>query len=153
MLEAMNDEAVVASVVGLHEFFVDWFAGKCPHEQSVFDERFVARMQPLFELVPPSGVVTRLETLRAILWQAYGSNPEFRIAIRNVRQVQWKDGWILVRYEEWQRNAINSTPKDNGRISTALLQLERGAPEGLSWLTVHETWLPADVMAAGPYDF
>ena len=149
----MNDSAVIESVVGLHDFFVDWFAGKCAQEQAVFDERFVARMQPLFELVPPSGVVTNLERLTAILWQSYGSNPDFRIAIRNVRQVQWKDGWILVRYEEGQRNAKNSKPRDNGRISTAVLQLEPGAPQGLSWLTVHETWLPADMMAAGPYDF
>ena len=149
----MNDEAVVASVVGLHAFFVDWFSGKCPQDQAIFDERFVGRMDPLFELVPPSGVVTGMERLSQILWASHGSNPDFRIAIRNVRQLKWNDDWLLVRYEEWQRNAVNSTPANNGRIATALLQQASGAPQGLSWLTVHETWLPETVMSAGPYDF
>lgn len=58
-------------------------------------------------------------------------------------------GYVLATYEEWQRNAIASKPADNGRIATALFR----AREQLRWIHVHETWLPRDVMAAGPFDF
>lgn len=56
---------------------------------------------------------------------------------------------VLVTYEEWQRHALASMPPDNGRLSTALFD----CADGLRWLHVHETWLPAAQMAAGPYDF
>ena len=58
-------------------------------------------------------------------------------------------GHVIATYEEWQRNALASTPPDNGRVATAVF--ERG--ERLKWLHIHETWVPPEQMAAGPYDF
>ena len=37
------------------------------------------------------------------------------------------------RYNSWQ----------NGRLSSVLLQIQPDLPNGLLWLYVHETWLPA----------
>ncbi|MGB1016836.1 MAG: hypothetical protein ACPG4T_22035, partial [Nannocystaceae bacterium] len=80
----------------------------------------------------------------------YGNSPGFAIAIRRV-QVRWQRGTtILATYEEWQRNARRSTPPDNGRAATVLFE-DLGTR--LSWLHIHETWLPAEIMAAGPFDF
>ena len=59
---------------------------------------------------------------------------------------------MLATYEEWQRNALASTPPDNGRVATVLFEDDR-AEDRLRWLHIHETWLPEEVMAAGPYDF
>ena len=55
----------------------------------------------------------------------------------------------VATYEEWQRNALASEPANNGRIASVLF----ATSDALQWVHVHETWLPADVMAAGPYDF
>ena len=59
------------------------------------------------------------------------------------------DGYLLATYEEWQRNGLASTPFDNGRLATVFF----ATGERLRWLHIHETWLPQEVMAAGPYDF
>ena len=46
----------------------------------------------------------------------------------------------------------------DGQRSPGFIDLGRKAArvdqgERLTWLHVHETWLPSEVMAAGPYDF
>ncbi len=90
-----------------------------------------------------------LAQLATGLRAGHGSNPEFRIAIRNVTVRHVTDDHILATYEEWQRNALASEPPDNGRISTVLF--DRSEP--LQWLHVHETWLPESITAAAKYDF
>ncbi|MEJ8566457.1 hypothetical protein [Elongatibacter sediminis] len=141
------EQAVKHEIESLHEFFVGWFTGELPAER--FDELFLHRMDEEMILIPPAGMVLNLQALSEMLRQSHGNNPAFRIAIRNVtvRRV-WPDH-VLATYEEWQRNALASEPADNGRISTVLFR--RG--DALSWLHLQETWLPAEVMAAGPYDF
>jgi len=59
------------------------------------------------------------------------------------------DGHVVATHEEWQRNALASKPSENARIATVLFE----DTEPLRWLHIHETWMPADVAAAGPYDF
>ena len=81
--------------------------------------------------------------------RAHGSNPDFRIAIRNVVVRRVMPDVVLATYEEWQRNALASTPPDNARLATVAF----ARTEPLRWLHVHETWLPGEVAAAGPYDF
>lgn len=138
---------VRTEVESIHEFFVGWFSGVIPKDE--FDAGFLRRFDPDFILVPPAGSLLRLEDLAEGLRQSHGSNPDFRIAIRNVELRREWDGHVLATYEEWQRNALASTPPDNGRIATVLFR--DGEP--LEWLHIHETWLPAEVISAGPYDF
>ena len=45
--------------------------------------------------------------------------------------------------------ALASTPPDNARVATVMFH----HADRLKWLHVHETWMPTEVMAAGPYDF
>lgn len=136
-----------AEIEALHEFFVDWFAGM-PSQDSLRD-LVGTRFHPDFVMIPPSGAVLTLEQVADGLRAAHGKNPEFRIAIRNVRVRFASDDLVLATYEEWQRNAKASQPPNNARISTALFRTS----ELLRWLHVHETWLPENVMSAGPYDF
>jgi hypothetical protein len=143
-------EARVGSEIeSLHEFFVGWFTGALPNSDTVFQSDFEQRFGDDFLLIPPGGEQLDLPTLAAGLRAAHGGNPGFRIAIRRVTVRGCWDDMMLATYEEWQRNAVNSSPPDNGRIATALFQ----TGERLRWQHVHETWLPADVMRAGPYDF
>ena len=141
------EQAVRDEVERLHEFFVGWFAGELP--EASLDTGFVAHLGAEFVLIPPGGIVLSRDDIAEAIRQSYDSNPEFRIAIRDVQIRQELDDYLVVTYEEWQRNALQSSPPDNGRLATALFR--RGPP--LEWLHVHETWLPKEVMAAGPYDF
>ena len=134
-------------IVALHEFFVGWFSGTLP--KSAFETQFLSRFSPDFLLIPPAGTLLTLEDFQTGLRAAHGTNPDFRIAIRNVKLRRVLDSHILATYEEWQRNALASKPPDNARIASVLFNRN----QSLEWLHVHETWLPEPVASAGPYDF
>lgn len=140
-------EAVKKEIEALHEFFVVWFTGKIP--QAEFDSGFLKRFDSGFHLIPPAGVMLDLDAIASSIRAGYASNPDFRIAIRNVRVQRVFNGYILATYEEWQRNALASKPPDNARLATVLFADTRP----LTWLHVHETWMPKDRIEAGPYDF
>lgn len=131
----------------LHEFFVGWFSGRLP--ESAFETGFQRRFSPDLIFIPPAGRLLGLADLSSSIRAGYASNPGFRVQIRDVRVRREFDGYLLATYEEWQRNGLASTPPDNGRVATVLF----GTGECLRWLHIHETWLPQEVMAAGPYDF
>jgi len=141
-------DRVVEEIERLHRFFVDWFAGTIADDDDTFNRMFLDALDPGFVLIPPAGRIVARSDLASGLRSGHGSNPDFRIAIRNVEIRRAVDGVVLATYEEWQRNARASKPPDNGRISTVLFQ-----GEDLRWLHLHETWLPESVMAAGPFDF
>lgn len=146
MSSPMHDR-VLREVEGLHEFFVGWFNGTIP--ESAFASGFLSRFSEDFILIPPAGTLLGLADIASSIRSAYATNPKFRIRIRRVQVQRELDGHVLSTYEEWQRNALASTPSDNGRLTTVLFS----STEPLQWLHVHETWLPRDIMSEGPYDF
>lgn len=143
-------EATVQNEIeALHEFFVRWFSCVAPNSDDYFAAEFSRRFDEAFVLIPPAGTMLDLNALTRSIRGAYASNSDFRIAIRHVKVLrQWEDH-VLATYEEWQRNALASSPPDNGRVATVLFRVSKT----LTWLHVHETWLPQNVMEAGPYDF
>ena len=148
------DKAIIETEVNeLHAFFVAWFGGTCERSKSLFDATLRSRIHPSCVLVSPGGTRTGGNELLAMIRAAYGSNPLFRIEIRNLEMRIGEGPYVLATYEEWQRNAINSTPSDNGRLSSALFAKSPDAPRGLQWFHIHETWLPADVIASANYEF
>ena len=146
-MTTLIEENVRTEVEDLHRFFVGWFSGAL--DESEFETGFLNRFESEFLLIPPVGSLLTLSELTSSIRCAHGSNPDIRIAIRNVRVRREFDGVIVATYEEWQRNAIASTPAENARIATVLFK----KTEPLQWLHVHETWIPESVMTAGPYDF
>ena len=149
--EGMMLDIVRSEIESLHRFFVRWFSGECPRSDAEFAEGFTVRFEPEFKLIPPAGNLLALEDLSQSVRKGHGSNPDFRIQIRNVRLQRQEDSLVVATYEEWQRNARASTPPDNGRIATVLFRATPNCP--LLWLHVHETWLPRETMERGPYDF
>jgi hypothetical protein len=145
-LEAARDE-----IVELHEFFVDWFAGRCPDDDDSYRERLLDRLSEQLVYLMPGGNALSYADLRDGMRKAHGSNPDFRIAVRDVTLHHVDDGSMTVSYVEWQRNAKQSKPSDNGRYSTVLFV--RGSDGRLRWRHLQETWLPAEQMAAASYDF
>ncbi len=139
--------AITAEVVDLHVFFVDWFSGRASPE--VFDSRLAPALHEQLHYILPGGQLLTRDQLLTGLRGAHGTNPDFRIAIRDV-EVRFTPGdTVLATYTEWQRGAKASKPSDNARRSTALITRE--AP--FVWLHLHETWLPEEARAAGSFDF
>lgn len=141
-------EALVrAEVEALHRFLVGWFGGALA--ESAFDAGFADRLDQDLVFIPPAGSVLGRPALLSAVRAGHGSNRDFRIAIRNVRVHRAFGDTVIATYEEWQRNALSSTPPDNARVATVVMATG-GAPR---WLHIHETWLPDAIALAGPYDF
>jgi hypothetical protein len=149
MLDPDKHFLVREEIESLHCFFVGWFSGRIEKNKDLFAAEFLKRFDPTFQLIPPAGNLLGLDQLAGLLLSSHGANPEFRIAIRDVQVRQYDSGFVLATYQEWQRGALASTPANNARISSAIFRVDHG----LKWFHVHETWLPREVMEAGPYDF
>ena len=131
----------------LHQFLVGWFSGSV--SASDFDTAFLPKFDPDLRLISPAGSTLTLDQIEAGVRKGYGTNPDFRIAIRNVKIRRTFDRHILATYEEWQRNALDSKPPKNTRIATVLFKNSKP----LRWLHIHETWMPRSAVAAGHFDF
>ena len=142
-------QLVSAEIENLHVFFADWFSGRAPSSDEYFHENLERRLARDFVIIPPGGSLLGGAEISAMIRAAHGSNPKFRIAIRNIVIRRQTGRYVLATYEEWQRHARNSNPPDNARLATVMLE----TGEGYIWHHLHETWLPREIMEAGPYDF
>ena len=96
----------------VHEFLVGWFTGTIP--ESDFEPRFLDHMDANLLFIPPAGMRMDRETIALGIRQGYGSNPEFRIEIRDIKVRHVLDNHVAITYEEWQRNAAASNPQITG---------------------------------------
>jgi hypothetical protein len=140
--EVSMESRCQAEVSELHRFFEDWFNGAVPADDETF-ARFAGVMGEGFVIVTPEGRAVERDTLIEGLrgshgrWRLEGKGGG-RIWIENVDVRHAGDGMTAVTYEEWQE----VDGRVRGRISTALFRAKKGAPNGIEWLHVHETWLP-----------
>ena len=147
-------DALAQEVIDLHRFFEDWFGGYCENGEQAFRQGLQERMHENFNIIMPGGMMIYGADFWPEFRKLYGSNPDFHISIRGLRrQPLVSDSIYLVNYQEWQRNALQSTPQNNGRLSSALFVAAQDAPNGVKWFHVHETWLPEGVMTAEAYDW
>lgn len=130
-------EALRTEVERLHAFISGWFRGEIVHD--AFEAGFTDRMHPEFENIQPSGRVLKRADLIDPIRAAHGSNPDFRITIREPRVLGTWPGLILGTYVEEQSGARNTDPPDNDRRSTALFLSD--GPH-LIWRHLQETAVP-----------
>ena len=122
-------EVCRTEIIELHRFFEGWFAGTTD-DFARFD-RSIARD---FTMVGPGGDRrTRDEVVRGLI-DGHGTR-KLAIRIESVEARSLGDAFLLARYEEWL--------DEKGRVSTALFRERSDAPNGIEWVTVHETWLPS----------
>ncbi|MEM7136106.1 MAG: hypothetical protein AAF500_05970 [Myxococcota bacterium] len=140
-------EEVRREIVGLHGFFLDWFHGSASRED--LDTRFLSRLHPELVFVPPEGHVLLASALKGAFDTAHGTNPDFKIQIRDVAIRHVIDDHVLATYTEWQVGARTSPQTNNARFSTVLMK--RGDP--YQWLHIQETWLPKADQSAERFDF
>ncbi len=144
-----NDlERVRTFIVGLHKFISDWVSGKETDESKW--GTFIKNFSPEFMVVMPAGRGFGVETFSGYMTSIHGKNPKFKIQIRNVTLRHKAGDVYVVMYEEWEKDAMDSDPANNGRQSSMVLR-ERG--DAFEVLHLQETWLPAEQMAAEPFDF
>jgi hypothetical protein len=132
-----------AEVVGLHEFFADWFNHALEDTDAAF-ARVTSVLHPDFTMVAPSGETLDrdivLRQLRAAHASADVAAP-VRIEIRSFVGRAVSDTTALVTYEEWQFAADHL---QNRRTSTALFVRAPAAPNGVLWRHLHETLFTND---------
>ena len=123
----------------LHDFFVSWYSGEC--DTGDF-ERVEAVIAPGFAMVTPDGNQVERDAVLGMVRDGRDQYEHggFEIDVRNVEVVANADDYAVARYEEWQ----TSSDEFHGRISTVLFRSDPEAPNGLVWLTLHETWLDGE---------
>lgn len=148
------DDPVAKEIIQLHAFFEDWFRGNCNDSDRVFKNRLLSRMDIDFYIVLPNGECFYGEQFWPEMRTAHGSNPKFQISLRNfARKLQIGQKTFVANYEEWQKNSVESKPENNGRVSTAIFVEDKSAPNGVKWVHVHETWLPAKRVKAENFNW
>jgi len=133
-----TEEQCVREVEELHRFFTAWFRGELPAEDEAF-ARFAGVLSPSFEILPPDGGTLDRDEILASVRGAHGAHAgtDFRIWIEDASARWLGDGMLEATYEEWQTSAGET----RGRRSRALLRQHTGAPNGVQWVRVEETWL------------
>lgn len=123
-------------ITEVHRFFQEWFRGTLdPGAFTRFDEA----LGEGFVIVTPGGqVLERTQILEAVRGR-HGADPEAGIEVRNIVLRVETSGTAVFTYEEWQRETED---RMRGRVSTVVFGVEPGAPNGLRWKLVQETWLP-----------
>ncbi len=146
-------QRVQSEIIALHKFLSGWLSGTLGKGEQVFDLGLRSRLAPGFSNIQPAGVFLTGEDLLAQVYAGHGKSPGFDIRIDNVRIIDHHESTarILAVYEEYQKNARNSERNSNARISTVLFQ--ESAHQNLTWLHIHETWLPEINHAPERFDF
>ncbi len=130
--------ALQADVEAVHVFISAWFRGDVARDRREFDRQLAQRFHPEMINIQPSGRALNMTELLEPIFEAYGSNPDFQISIREFRLVAVMGEFAMATYIEDQTGARNSTPPDNSRISSVLFEL-RGAEGRPVWRHLHET--------------
>jgi hypothetical protein len=143
---------IETAVHDIHDFFTDWVGGRCPGDAETFKRNALDRLADDLVAIMPGGRSLGKKDFEGYMKSIYGSNPDFRIKIRDIRRNHQSGDLAVVNYHEWQRNAKDSDEPNNGRVTTMVIR-DRGGDHGPQILQVHETWLPEEIVASGNFNF
>jgi hypothetical protein len=129
---------ITTEIVDLHQFFQDWFNGDLGASTENFSRLGIA-LAPNFKMITPQGNLVERAPLVDSLNSAHNSRTGMRIWIKNVVLQHQLGETIIATYEEWQE--IKS--QVSARLSSATFKFDSDAPNGVAWVHLHETWLPA----------
>jgi hypothetical protein len=133
----MTDVAALAEaeVEARHRFFVAWFIGQGPDAALEESARAFA---PDMRRIAPDGRVQSADEVVAMLRAArstHAADFSIRIEVRQSRSLT--DGLALVVYDELQSEGGRRT----ARRASALFGVDPGAPGGVAWRHLQETWI------------
>ena len=138
--EANLEEKLRKEVEAVHNFIAAWFRGDVAHDQKLFNERLADRFANGMLNIQPSGNPLSKEQLLTSIYDGHGSNKAFTIAIRDFKLLALSEnrGLAVASYIEDQRNAKNSIPPDNLRISSVVFRVGEDETKTV-WIHLHET--------------
>lgn len=140
-------EKTTNEIVDLHDFFTAWFNGTA--ERNELEPKFLGRLHEKLVFIPPEGHLITGPMLRESFNNGYGTNPDFRIQIRDVSIRHQVGKTVLATYTEWQIGATPPEHTNNARATTVLMDVDTH----ITWRHIHETWLPESERLAGSFDF
>ncbi|MER8993382.1 nuclear transport factor 2 family protein [Mesorhizobium sp. M0482] len=149
---SLQTKEIEATIHDVHEFFTDWVTGRCRGDDAMFKKNALDRISEDLVAIMPGGRAFGKKDFAGYMKSIYGSNPAFRIKIRDIRISHQSADLAVVNYHEWQRDAKDSDQPNNGRVTTMVVR-DRGYSRGPEILQVHETWLPADVVQSADFAF
>lgn len=126
-------------VESLHVFFQEWLNGEVPDGPGRL-ARVDEALDDTFIIISPDARQTSKEVLLQQLRSSHGAWQDGRIWIEDVTGRALREQLALVTYKEWQQRG----GEVRGRLSSALFRRASEAPEGVAWVHLHETWIPAD---------
>ncbi|MGI9522561.1 MAG: hypothetical protein ACR2PG_13025 [Hyphomicrobiaceae bacterium] len=134
------EERLTTEVETMHTFIAAWFRGEMTADKCLFEREFTSRLAIDMVNIQPSGSVLTRDRLAQSIFQGHGTNKRFQIQIHDcqLRYMCSARLTAVATYVESQRNAKNTVPADNDRISTAVFGLSDGG-SGLRWVHLHET--------------
>ncbi len=121
-------------VIELHEFFEGYFLGTLPVNDLARVEDALDRD---FTILGPDGSESDRAATLAAIGQGHDHTKSLKITITEARLLSETDELIAARYIENHELSTGS----NHRWSTAVFRQDPAGPNGLRWLTVHETWV------------
>jgi hypothetical protein len=148
----LQAKQVEATIHDIHEFFTDWVGGRCPGDDETFRKNALNRLGDDLVATMPGGRSFGKSDFEGYMKSIYGSNPDFRIRISDIRVSHQGGDMTVVNYHEWQRSAKDSDAPNNGRVTTMVLR-DRGLDIGPEIIQVHETWLPDDLVKEADFGF
>lgn len=130
-------QAAIAETESLHSFFETWLGGFGLTDEKAF-ARVEAALAPGFSLVGPDGLRASREAVLAALTAERGARgPDFRIRVEAPEPLAVEPPLVVLAYRERQGRAGAETL----RQSMAVFRADEGAPNGVRWLTLQETWV------------
>ncbi len=124
----------IKEIEELHAFFEALFLGS----ETSMDRAEVA-FAPGFTFAGPDGTEHDRPGVIEMLHEGRAHTNDLRITTSDHHLVVETDGVLVCTYVEHHHLSTRQTH----RLTTAVFVPERSAPNGLQWLRVQETWLPA----------
>ena len=127
-----------AEIVARHAFFVDWYTGKAGDRAMADCARSFA---PDFRMIWPDGTEHARDAVVDMLrgmGDTKGDEYAIEVAMRNAAMLA--PDLVLITFDEHQWTAEGK----NLRRASALFSPDAGAPEGVVWRHLHQTWITAD---------
>jgi len=124
-----------AEVVKRHDFFVEWFTGRATEAELQTSIRAFA---PDLVMIEPDSNTIGTDQIVDMITSARGMRPaDFEIRVELIASRQISDDVALVIYDEHQ--LIDD--QKSARRSSAVFSADPGAPEGVVWRQLQETWI------------
>ena len=136
----MQDTIYHREISEFFQFFSEWFDGSCPNTDEQFT-RIISVMPEDSTYIDHEGeLIEAYPFFRDTIRWSHGSISKLHMWAENI-QLHWEIGDLaLVTFHEWSRASV---VVPGGRLCTVIFRKNSDSSNGIEWLHVHETLLPA----------